>query len=80
LVFLLCVPILKSDGTVIGVLEMGRKVNDLRFSAEDEEIVHSHLSWATVVMDCTNVHYENQQSQLMFDAFDKITRYHSILT
>lgn len=73
--FVLSEPILTKSGDLIGVLELGRKASNLRFSEEDEEIVKSYLSWATVVLDCTNIHYENTQSELMFNSFDKITRY-----
>lgn len=72
---MLCVPILKKNGEVIGVLELGRRVKDLSFSEEDRDIVSSYLSWATVIMDYTDLHYENAQSHLLFDAFGKITRY-----
>lgn len=68
-------PILKKDGEVIGVLELGRKVNEPKFSEDDELTAQSYLSWATVAMDCSNIHYENVQHHLLFDAYSKITRY-----
>lgn len=73
--FVLCVPILKKDEEVIGVLELGRNIKQLKFSEEDETTVQSYLSWATVAMDCSNIHKENEQSQLLFNAYNKITRY-----
>lgn len=74
MVFILCVPILKKDGEVIGVLELGRRVKEPRFSEDDEQTVQSYLSWATVAMDCSNIHYENVQYHLLFDAYNKLTR------
>ncbi len=73
--FILCVPILTKSNDVIGVLELGRKIREFKFSEEDEEIVRSYLSWATVAMDCSNIHAENKQLHLLFDTFHSITRY-----
>lgn len=72
--FILAVPILTKDGDLLGVLELGRKDKEPRFSEEDEEIAKSYLSWATVVLDYTNIFFENMQSKLIFDSFGRITR------
>lgn len=72
--FVLCAPILMKNGEVIGVLELGRKVGEPKFSEDDEETVQSYLSWATVTMDCSNIHYENVQYHLLLDAYSTITR------
>ena len=69
-------PILTRIGAVIGILELGRKVKEFKFSSEDEEIVQSYLSWGTVAMDCAHIHAENTQLHLLFDAFHRITRYY----
>ena len=72
--FILSEPIFTKNGDIVGVLELGRKSSNVRFSEEDEGIIKGYLSWATVLLDCTNIHQRNTQSQLMFNCFDKITR------
>ena len=72
--FILATPILSTSGDLIGVLELGRKASSLKFAEEDKEMATSYLSWVTVVLDCTNIYFENQQLQLMFGSFDKIMR------
>ena len=72
--FILCVPILTKDEEVIGILELGRRVSETKFSEDDEHMVQSYLSWATVAMECSNIHYDNVQYHLLFDAYSKITK------
>jgi GAF domain-containing protein len=75
MVFILCVPILKKSGEVIGILEMGRKAIEPKFSEDDEQTVKSYLSWATVAIDCSNIHYDNVLYHLLFDGYNKIIRH-----
>lgn len=70
-------PILKKDGEVIGVLELGRRMAEPKFNEDDEQTVQNYLSWATVAMECSHIHYENVQYSLLFDAYNKITRYNN---
>jgi cAMP and cAMP-inhibited cGMP 3',5'-cyclic phosphodiesterase 10 len=61
----LCHPIVKSDGEIIGVLELHRGGNETQFYKEDEEIVHSYLVWGGIALHYADLNsIMNKQKKL----------------
>ncbi|CAG2169464.1 unnamed protein product [Oppiella nova] len=48
--FAMALPIVQSDNTIIGVLELYRKKGSPYFFEEDEEIANSYLVWGGVAL------------------------------
>ena len=58
-VYVLCHPIIKSDGEITGVIEFHRQDLQNPFYKEDEEIVNSYLIWGGIAL-----HYADMNSTM----------------
>ncbi|XP_048577494.1 cAMP and cAMP-inhibited cGMP 3',5'-cyclic phosphodiesterase 10A isoform X2 [Nematostella vectensis] len=46
----LCQPIIQSDGTLVGVVELVKALGSMPFEKEDEEILNSYLVWGSIAI------------------------------
>ncbi len=73
----LCVPIQGGgggSGEVVGALEMTRKASEPPFGPEDEELVQSYLSWASLALNCARSHTSCVQEKLLNETLISLTR------
>lgn len=74
MVSVLCIPILQEDGSIFGVLAMGRKASEPQFATEDEEISKSYLSWAAVALYSAQEHFSCLQQKKLNDMYKQLTK------
>ena len=73
-VTVLCVPIVRGGGILVGVLELLRKASEPAFGSEDEEIIQSYLSWANVALNCSHSHTNSTQQELLNETLISLTK------
>lgn len=68
----LCIPIVQDNGGLLGVLTVGRKYTEPRFSSEDEDIAKFYLSWTSETLSLAQEHMLCHQQQKLNAIYKKI--------
>lgn len=68
----LCIPIVQDNGGLLGVLTVGRKYTEPRFSSEDEDIAKFYLSWTSETLSLAQEHMLCHQQQKLNAIYKQI--------
>ncbi|KAL9969158.1 hypothetical protein ACROYT_G021335 [Oculina patagonica] len=59
----LCQPIVQADGTIVGIVELVKKLGNSPFEREDEEIVNSYLAWGSIAIHHAEISKQMQKQK-----------------
>lgn len=59
----LCQPIVQADGTIVGIVELVKKLGNPSFEREDEEIVNSYLAWGSIAIHHAEISKQMQKQK-----------------
>ncbi|XP_020627425.1 cAMP and cAMP-inhibited cGMP 3',5'-cyclic phosphodiesterase 10A-like [Orbicella faveolata] len=59
----LCQPIVQADGSIVGIVELVKKLGNSPFEREDEEIVNSYLAWGSIAIHHAEISKQMQKQK-----------------